>query len=88
MGETTDLEKIYYNLGLMGEFGKELEQSINIKLLLVEKNAEAIFSTGSFVCIITLEKDESKAKMQLCDSRWGGESKVGGDISQNKCTQT
>ena len=74
VGETTDLEKIYYNLEQMGDYGKQLEQAINIKLLVVEETTDAIFSEGSFVGIVTFEKDESKARMQLLDSRWGTES--------------
>ncbi len=73
-GIATDLKKIHYNLELMGEYGKELEQAINIKLLLVNRDVTAFSSIGRFICIITFEKNENKASMALCDYRLRTES--------------
>jgi hypothetical protein len=69
LGETNDLEKIYYNLEQMGDLGKELDQHINIELLLVQQNAMAVSGAGEYICIIKFEKDINKGNMLLCHYR-------------------
>lgn len=69
IAEATDIKKIYHNLELMGDYGKEIEQLLNIKLLLVEKDADAIFSIGRFICVMNIEKNESSASMIFFDCK-------------------
>ena len=74
MGHTGDIRKVFHNFEQMGEWGKEQEQNINIKLLLVKKGIEAVSDVGRYVCVIRLTMDGNETSMTLCDSTIRNES--------------
>jgi len=67
VGFTTDIDKIFYNLDILGDIGRDIEQDINIKMLTVTENVEAIFALGRFLCVINLQKDEKACDLHLFD---------------------
>ncbi len=64
-GVTTDLDKIEYNLKLMGDdFNQDLEIGINF----LEKGITEIIDLGRYIAVIGLKKDKTEGEIHFFDS--------------------
>ncbi|NCQ11973.1 MAG: hypothetical protein GW809_07515 [Bacteroidetes bacterium] len=65
VGIATDLDKIEYNLKLIGDdFNQDLEIGINF----LEKGITDVVDLGRFISVVAIKKDRTKGKMYFFDS--------------------
>jgi len=64
-GVTTDLDKIEYNLKLMGDdFNQDLEIGMNF----LEKGITDVIDLGRYIAVVGIKKDKTEGKMHFFDS--------------------
>ena len=64
-GVTTDLDKIEYNLKLMGDdFNQDLEIGINF----LEKGITEVINLGRYIAVVGVKKDKTEGKIHFFDS--------------------
>ena len=64
-GVTTDLDKIEYNLKLMGDdFNQDLEIGMNF----LEKGITEVVDVGRYIAVVGVKKDKTEGKMHFFDS--------------------
>ena len=64
-GVTTDLDKIEYNLKLMGDdFNQDLEIGINF----LEKGITEVIDLGRYIAVVGVKKDKTEGKIHFFDS--------------------
>ena len=64
-GVTTDLDKIEYNLKLMGEdFNQDLEIGMNF----LEKGITEVIDLGRYIAVVGIKKNKTEGKMHFFDT--------------------
>lgn len=65
VGIATDLDKIEYNLKLIGDdFNQDLEIGINF----LEKGITDVVDLGRYISVVAIKKDQTEGKMYFFDS--------------------
>ena len=65
LGVTTDLDKIEYNLKLMGEdFNQDLEIGMNF----LEKGITDVIDLGRYIAVVEIKKDKTEGRIHFFDS--------------------
>lgn len=67
-GVTTDIEKVSYNLRLLGT---DFNLNREIQTALSDKGISFVYPIGRFVTIIKIRKDEKEGNMMFCDFEAG-----------------
>jgi len=64
-GVTTDLDKIEYNLKLMGD---DFNQDIEIGINFLEKGITEVIDLGRYIAVVGVKKDKTEGKIHFFDS--------------------
>jgi hypothetical protein len=63
-GNTNDIDKIEYNLNIIG---KDFSDRVDIHNLFTDKGITAVFPLGTYIVVLEMKKDKTKGKMSFFD---------------------
>lgn len=84
VGFTIDLNKIEYNLELIGN---EFKERVDLHNLFTDKGITSVFPIGKYICVLELKKDKTKGVFSLFDFKRFNDISEARNILENEYSE-